>query len=156
MALIRISRTFRPSETSQTRPLSFTFLSVSLSSQLTKPWRKAQWLFQASALRFFHGSPPYMVWSVPAVPHEPCTSFCHWCDLQTKNKKHYQKQRMEERIYFSLHLSGHSPPREVRAGQQELACSPWLTQLAFLYTTGLPALGWYQSQWLDPSISDSE
>lgn len=26
---------------------------------------------------------------------------------------------MEERIYFSLHLSGHSPPREVRAGHQE-------------------------------------
>lgn len=26
---------------------------------------------------------------------------------------------MEERIYFSLYLSGHSPPREVRAGPQE-------------------------------------
>ena len=77
-------------------------------------------------------------------------------------KHHDQKQLGEERVYFLLQLSGHIPPlTEVRAGTQAeaveecfvLACSPWISQPAFLHSsdhlsrvgTAHSALGSHQS-----------
>jgi hypothetical protein len=90
---------------------------------------------------------------------------------QKKKKNHHDQEASRGRKgLFSLHFprccsSSNEVWTGTQAGQEAgadaeamegcflLTCFPWLAQVAFLQIPRLPAQGWHQAQWAEPSHS---
>lgn len=114
-------------EAAQTMPLLSALISALSSEfpqQLFKLW--TLWVFQLKVLMSFSSHPPNMVRPIIVMSYNLGTnfylrgSFLLW--KKKKQKTPWPKQIEEERVYFSLYLSGHTTPFK---SEQEFAGKNW-------------------------------